>query len=179
MATAATRTQSTAATDARIARGPAQRIRLGITLYASEAIGDASMNPLDALCHWLESQSRMTSVAWRPGDTCAERDSRCRWQSRLTSGVCASSHARRMDDFDSELIDLPRWNSWFRVSPVQFEGEDRPVPRGVRLCCPAARAGDPVHIIEGKQTTSAMLVRVECSILHVRRCPTSDSLTGP
>jgi len=80
-----------------------------------------------------------------------------------------------MDDIDSELIDLPRWNSWFRVSPVQFEGEDRPMPRGVRLCCPAARAGDPVQIIEGKRTTSGILMRVECSILHVARCRTSGS----
>jgi hypothetical protein len=71
-----------------------------------------------------------------------------------------------MDDFASDLINFPRWNSWFRVSPVQFEGEDRPTPRGVRLCCPAARAGDLVQIIDGKQVISARLVRVAHSILH-------------
>ena len=60
-----------------------------------------------------------------------------------------------------------RWNSWFRVSPVQFENEEHPVPRGVRLCCAAARPGDPVQIIEGKKTTSARLMRVAHSILHV------------
>src|SRR6266850_4470625 len=32
---------------------------------------------------------------------------------------------------------------------------------------PAAQAGDPVQIIEGSQTISGRLVRVECSILHV------------
>jgi|SRR6185503_9582476 len=73
-----------------------------------------------------------------------------------------------MDDFGSDFINPPRWNPWFRVSPVQFEGEDRPIPRGVRLCCPAARAGDPVQIIDRDRTVSGRLLRVECSILHVR-----------
>ena len=40
-----------------------------------------------------------------------------------------------MDDFASDLINPPRWNSWFRVSPVQFEGEEHPISRGARLCC--------------------------------------------
>jgi hypothetical protein len=78
-----------------------------------------------------------------------------------------------MDDFGSELVSPPRWNAWFRVSPVQFEGEDHPIPRGVRLCCAAARAGDPVQIIEGKRVTAARLVRVANSILHV--CIGSES----
>ena len=60
-----------------------------------------------------------------------------------------------------------RWNPWFRVSPVQFENEDHPIPRGVRLSCAAARAGDAVQIIEGTRVTSGRLVRVECSVLHV------------
>ena len=87
--------------------------------------------------------------------------------SGVTSAVLMRTQHRRMNDFNSGLIDPPRWNSWFRVSPVQFEGEDRPTPRGVRLCCAAARAGDPVQIIEGTRTISGRLVRVECSILHV------------
>ena len=72
-----------------------------------------------------------------------------------------------MDDFGSESISPPRWNAWFRVSPVQFEGEDHPIPRGVRLCCAAARAGDRVQIIEGKRVIAARLVRVANSVLHV------------
>jgi hypothetical protein len=72
-----------------------------------------------------------------------------------------------VDDLKSDLIDLPRWNSWFRVSPVQFEGEERPIPRGVRLCCAAARPGDRVQIIEGKRVIDARLVQVAHSILHV------------
>ena len=37
-----------------------------------------------------------------------------------------------MGDFASDQISSPRWNSWSRVSPVQFEREDRPIPRGGR-----------------------------------------------
>jgi hypothetical protein len=72
-----------------------------------------------------------------------------------------------MDDLDPDVPDHPRWNSWIRVSPVQFEGEDHPIPRSVRLCCAAARAGDAVQIIEGKKVIIARLVRVAHSILHV------------
>jgi len=63
----------------------------------------------------------------------------------------------------------PPWNSWTRVQPVQFEGEERAVPRAVRLCCAASRVGDPVQIIEGKQTVPGVIVAVAHSILHVRR----------
>jgi hypothetical protein len=73
-----------------------------------------------------------------------------------------------MDGLDSTAREPPRWNPWFRVSPVQFEGEDHPVPRGVRLCCPAARAGDPVQVIEGKRVIPGQLLRVDCAVLHVR-----------
>jgi hypothetical protein len=85
----------------------------------------------------------------------------------MTCGVIGGIDATAMDIFDSELADSPRWNDWIRVSPVQFEGEERPVPRGVRLCCPAARPGDPVQIIDGKRIISTRLVRVAHSILHV------------
>jgi len=81
----------------------------------------------------------------------------------------------QVDDFASDLINPPRWNSWFRVWPVQFEGEEHPIPRRVRLCCPAARSGDLVQIIEGRQTISGRLVRIECSILHVAPCKRAES----
>jgi len=79
-----------------------------------------------------------------------------------------SRHATTIESMDQFVEPPPpRWNSWFRVSPVQFEGEDRAIPRGVRLCCPAVRAGDPVQIIEAHRITSGRLLRIECSILHV------------
>jgi hypothetical protein len=49
-----------------------------------------------------------------------------------------------MDSFDGDTpADSLRWNDGFRVSPVQFEREEKGIARGVRLCCPAARPGDP------------------------------------
>ena len=85
----------------------------------------------------------------------------------MTSVVSGGADANSMGDVDSEEPDPPRWNSWFRVSPVQFEGEERPIPRGVRLCCPAARPGDPVQIVDAKRTISGRLVRIAHSVLHV------------
>ncbi|OFV95843.1 MAG: hypothetical protein A3H28_08905 [Acidobacteria bacterium RIFCSPLOWO2_02_FULL_61_28] len=62
----------------------------------------------------------------------------------------------------------PRWNSWTVVQPVQFSDEDRAVPRTVRLCCPAARVGDPVQITEGKRRVDGRITAVAHSILHVK-----------
>jgi hypothetical protein len=44
----------------------------------------------------------------------------------------------RMDAADEVPI---RWNPWTIVQPVLFEGEERAVPRKIRLCCAAARVG--------------------------------------
>jgi sRNA-binding protein len=62
-----------------------------------------------------------------------------------------------------------RWNPWTIVQPVQFEGEERAVPRTVRLCCAAARVGDPVQITQGKQCMDGIIVEVAHSILRVER----------
>lgn len=43
---------------------------------------------------------------------------------------------------------MERWNDWVCWQYVRFEGEERAVPRGVRLACAAARVGDPVRITE-------------------------------
>ena len=85
----------------------------------------------------------------------------------LTRAVTGISHIRDLTTFDSDLADLPRWNTWTRVSPVQFAGEERPIPRAVRLCCAAARVGDPVQILEGNRMTEGRITRVAHSILHV------------
>jgi len=73
-----------------------------------------------------------------------------------------------MGDFASDQISSPRWNSWSRVSPVQFEREDRPIPRGVRLCCAAARAGDPVQTIEGDYSARCVLSSSVASFRGIR-----------
>jgi hypothetical protein len=87
-------------------------------------------------------------------------------QGLLTSVVIDSIEDWWMEDLSWEAPDHPRWNSWIRVSPVQFEGENRRIPRGVRLCSAAARAGDPVQIIEW-------------SILHVDEAQSPYLRHGP
>jgi hypothetical protein len=39
-----------------------------------------------------------------------------------------------------------RWNKWTRIQPVQFEWEDEPMPRAVRLVTGSARVDDPVRV---------------------------------
>jgi hypothetical protein len=73
------------------------------------------------------------------------------------------------DDFDDCITSAPRWNTWTRVQPVQFEDELGSAPRMVRLCCPAARVGDPVRIVDGRRETDGTITDVAHSILHVRR----------
>jgi hypothetical protein len=75
-------------------------------------------------------------------------------------------------DFDFDVVEeAPRWNTWTLVQPVQFEGEDHPVPRAVRLCCAASRVGDPVRVSDGERSVEGRIMRVAHSILHVDRLP--------
>jgi hypothetical protein len=54
------------------------------------------------------------------------------------------------------------------VQPVQFEDEERGVARGVRLCGPAARVGDPVLVIDRGVRVEGVIVEVH-STLRVKR----------
>jgi hypothetical protein len=67
--------------------------------------------------------------------------------------------------------DSPRWNTWTRVQPVQFDHEQAPQPRDVRLACAAARVGDPVQVTDGGRCVHGRIAAVAHSILHVRRGP--------
>jgi hypothetical protein len=66
------------------------------------------------------------------------------------------------------MSDAIRWNNWTLVQPVQFDYETRATPRTVRLCCPAARVGDPVRIGMGGAEIDAVITAVTHSVLHVR-----------
>jgi hypothetical protein len=55
---------------------------------------------------------------------------------------------------------------------TQLEKENRSGPTGVRLCCAAARAGDPVQIIEGERVVSAA-----CAGTRIRFCTSRFGLT--
>lgn len=50
---------------------------------------------------------------------------------------------------------------------MPLEGEERPKPRGVRLCSAAARVGDPVQIIEGEKIVIRRILAVAHSVLRV------------
>ena len=65
------------------------------------------------------------------------------------------------------LTDVPRWNDWTRVQPVQWEGEESASPREVRLCCAAARVGDPVRVRDGTRSVEGRIVSVAHSVLHI------------
>jgi hypothetical protein len=77
-----------------------------------------------------------------------------------------------MADGDLDLSDVrpndPRWNSWTILQPVQFEGEERAMPRKVRLWSAAARVGDPVQITTETTIVYGRIVAVRHSVLHVR-----------
>jgi hypothetical protein len=64
-----------------------------------------------------------------------------------------------------------RWNSWVRVQPVQFEGDERAVPRAVRLSCSAARVGDAVRVRDERRWIGGWIAAVRHSVLHVRMQP--------
>ena len=53
------------------------------------------------------------------------------------------------------------------MQPVQFDGEEKPKARAVRLCRTAARAGDPVQIIEGEKMVVGRILAVAHSVLRV------------
>ena len=69
--------------------------------------------------------------------------------------------------------DLPRWNDWSRVYPVQFDNEQVSQPRGVRLACPAMRKGDPVQIIDGPRTTTGVIAGIVSSVVNARTMQTT------
>lgn len=65
------------------------------------------------------------------------------------------------------MYEVIRWNTWITVRPVQFEDEEEPQARTVRLACAenASRRSDSgwPTVIEGQ------IVAVAHSIVHVRR----------
>ena len=73
-----------------------------------------------------------------------------------------------MNDLDSELSDPPRWNSWFNVSPVDFGGKDRPIPRRVRPRCRRRSGRTPRSIQVGSFLTRFFRVETP-DVVHLPR----------
>ena len=70
------------------------------------------------------------------------------------------------------MLPLPvfttRWNNWTRLQPVQFEWEDEPQPRVVRLVSESARVDDPVRVTVAGVEVEGRMEAVESSTLRVR-----------
>ena len=63
---------------------------------------------------------------------------------------------------------LERWNDRAYIQPVQFQYEDQPTPRDVRLRGPEARSGDLVRVTIAGVEVEGRIVDVVGSVLHVR-----------
>ena len=67
---------------------------------------------------------------------------------------------------------MSQWNKRTRLQPVQFEWEEEPQPRVVRLVSTSAQVGDPVRVTVAGVEGEGRIEAVEASTLHVRigRC---------
>ncbi len=73
---------------------------------------------------------------------------------------CHGSSQASLVDSDFDVAEeAPRWNTWTILQPVQFEGEERPRPRTLRLCCAALPVGDRIQVTDGRRTAEGQIVR--------------------
>jgi hypothetical protein len=61
----------------------------------------------------------------------------------------------------------PRWNDRAHLHLVQFEYEDKPAERDVRMCASVARIGDPIRVTVAGEV-EGRIMEVAGSVLHVR-----------
>ena len=66
------------------------------------------------------------------------------------------------------MATMTRWNNWTRIRPVQFEWEDEPQPRAVRLISGSARVDDPARVKVAGVEVEGRIELVESSTLRVR-----------
>jgi len=62
----------------------------------------------------------------------------------------------------------PRWNPTATIHAVQFEWEDEPTPRPVRLTTTAPIPGEPVRIELFGAEVEGVIVQLSSAVLHVR-----------
>ena len=63
---------------------------------------------------------------------------------------------------------LEGWRKTTRRQPVQFEWEEEPQPRVVRLVSTSALVGDPVRVTVAGVEVEGRIEAIESSTLHVR-----------
>ena len=65
----------------------------------------------------------------------------------------------------------PRWNDWTTLRPVQFDYEQQPTLRAVRLSGATARVGDAVRVGVSGVEVEGRITAIEVSILRVELSP--------
>jgi hypothetical protein len=61
-----------------------------------------------------------------------------------------------------------RWNANTTLQGVQFDWEEKPTLRSVRLTSPSPQEGEPVRISMGGAEVEAVTLKVAVGALHVR-----------
>jgi hypothetical protein len=62
----------------------------------------------------------------------------------------------------------PRWNANTTLVGVQFDWEDTPTPRSIRLTSPSPQEAEAVRVAMGGAEVEAVIVKVAVGVLHVR-----------
>ena len=62
----------------------------------------------------------------------------------------------------------PRWSPSATLQNVQFDWEDKPTPRPVRLTTPTPKPGEPVRTAMGGAEVEGVIDDLRSAVLHVR-----------
>ena len=66
------------------------------------------------------------------------------------------------------MSEAPNWNQRTTLIDVQFEWEDTPTPRPVRLTSTSPKDGDPVRVSMGGAEVVGVIDEVTSAVFHVR-----------
>jgi hypothetical protein len=66
------------------------------------------------------------------------------------------------------MVERQRWNSRTLLQGVQFDWEDKPTPRSVRLTGSVAKEGEPVRVGVSGAEIEGVIIEVTVGVLHVR-----------
>ena len=66
------------------------------------------------------------------------------------------------------MAEQPRWNPRATLQDVQFEWEDEPAARPVRLTTALPKEGEPVRIGMAGAEVQGVIVELVSAVLHVR-----------
>ena len=87
-------------------------------------------------------------------------------QSRVRRSLEVVANPTPADNLD--MSEAPNWNQRTTLIDVQFEWEDSPTARPVRLISTSPKDGDPVRVSMGGAELEAVIDRFAGGVLHVR-----------